>query len=59
MANKIAPLVLYKSTRIHFHHFTSSHLASPEVKTPKAMAEKGKQPIKDSSAPPKKRTIRE
>jgi hypothetical protein len=54
----MASLVLYKSTRIHFHHLTSS-LPAPEEKNPKAMADKGKQPIEESSAPPKKRTIRE
>jgi hypothetical protein len=37
----------------------SSHLASSEEKTPKAMADKGKQPIKESNAPTKKQTIRE
>jgi hypothetical protein len=37
----------------------SSHLASPEEKTPKAMADKGKQLVEESSVPPKKRTIRE
>jgi hypothetical protein len=37
----------------------SSLPASLEEKTPKAMAEKGKQPIKERSAPPKKRTIQE
>jgi hypothetical protein len=28
-------------------------------KTPKAMADKGKQPVEENSVPPKKRTIRE
>jgi hypothetical protein len=57
-ANKIAPLVPYKSIRIHFHHFTSSHLPLQE-KTPKAMADKGKQALEENSFPPKKRTIQE
>jgi hypothetical protein len=34
LSNKIAPLVLCKSTRIHFHHLTS-FLPAPEEKTPK------------------------
>jgi hypothetical protein len=53
-----SPLVLCKSTRSHFHHFTPSHLPPPE-KTPKAMADKGKTPCEENSPPPKKRTIRE
>jgi hypothetical protein len=57
-ANKIAPLVFCKSIRTHFHHFTSSRPPSSE-KTPKAMADKGKQPLEENSFPPKKRTIRE
>jgi hypothetical protein len=56
-ANKIAPLVLYKSTCILFHHLI--FLPCSRGKNPKAMADKGKKPIKESSAPPKKRTIRE
>jgi hypothetical protein len=56
--NKIAPLVLCKSIHIHFHHFTSSHPPLLE-KTPKAMADKGKQPLEENSFPPKKRTFRE
>jgi hypothetical protein len=51
--------VLYKSTRIHFHHLTSFLPAPPEEKTPKAMADKGKKPVEESSAPSKKRTILE
>jgi hypothetical protein len=51
--NKIALLVPCKSIRIHFHHFTSS--CSPLLeKTPKAMADKGKQPLEENSFPPKK-----
>jgi hypothetical protein len=57
-ANKIAPLVPCKSIRIHFHHFTSSRPPLPE-KIPKAMADKGKQPLEENNFPPKKRTIRE
>jgi hypothetical protein len=57
-ANKIDPLVPCKSIRIHFHHFTSSRSPLPE-KTPKAMVDKGKQPLEENNFPPKKRTIRE
>jgi hypothetical protein len=57
-ANKIASLVLCKPIRIHFHHFTSSRPPLPE-KTPKAMEDKGKQPLEENNFPPKKRTIRE
>jgi hypothetical protein len=46
--NKIAPLVLCKSIHIHFHHFTSSRPPPPE-KTPKAMADKKKQPLEENS----------
>jgi hypothetical protein len=41
--NKIAPLVPCKSTRIHFHHLTSSLLA-PEEKNPKAMVTRESNP---------------
>jgi hypothetical protein len=37
----------------------SSLPAPPEEKTLKAMADKGKKPVEESSAPPKKRTIQE
>jgi hypothetical protein len=57
-SNKIALLVPCKSIRIHFHQFTSSRPPLPE-KTPKAMANKGKQPLEENSFPPKKQTIRE
>jgi hypothetical protein len=57
-ANKIASPVLCKSIRIHFHHFTPSRPPLQE-KTPKAMADKGKKPLKENSFPLKKRTIRE
>jgi hypothetical protein len=47
-----------KPTRILLHHFTSS---SPVLRgeNPKAMVDKGKQPIKEDSIPPKKHTIQE
>jgi hypothetical protein len=51
--NKIALLVPCKSICIHFHHFTSSRSPLLE-KTPKAMADKGKQPLEENSFPPKK-----
>jgi hypothetical protein len=51
--NKIASLVPCKSIRIHFHHFTSSRPPLPG-KTPKAMADKEKQPLEENSSPPKK-----
>jgi hypothetical protein len=57
-ANKIASLVLCKSFRTQFHHFTPSHPPLPE-KTPKSMADKGKKPLEENSFPSKKRTIRD
>jgi hypothetical protein len=57
-ANKIASLVLYKSTRTHFHHFTPSRPPLPE-KTLKDMADKGKKPLEQNNFPSKKWTIRE
>jgi hypothetical protein len=47
--------------QIHSHTLPSLHIFSPLLKgeNPKAMADKGKQPIKEDSAPSKKRTIRE
>jgi hypothetical protein len=47
--------------QIHSHTLPSLHIFSPysKGKNPKAMTDKGKQPIKEGSAPPKKRTIPE
>jgi hypothetical protein len=56
-ANKIASPVLCKSIRTHFHHFNPSRPPLPE-KTPKAMVDKGKQPLEENSFPSKKQTIR-
>jgi hypothetical protein len=47
-----------KSTRILFHHFTSSPPRS-RGENPKAMADKGKQPIKEDITPSKKHTVLE
>jgi hypothetical protein len=55
-SNKIASLVLCKSTHTHFHLFTPSRPPPPE-KTPKAMVDKGKTtrgeqpPIKEANHP--------
>jgi hypothetical protein len=46
-------MVLCKSIRIHFHHFTSSRPPPPE-KNPKATADKGKQPVEENNIPSKK-----
>jgi hypothetical protein len=56
--NKIA---LWDALQIHSHTPLSLHIFSPRSKgeNPKAMADNGKQPIKEDSTPPKKRTIQE
>jgi hypothetical protein len=56
--NKIAPL---GALQIHSHTLPSLHIFSPLLKgeNPKAMVDKGKQPIKEDNTPSKKRTIRE
>jgi hypothetical protein len=48
--NKIAPLVLWKSIRIHFHHFTSSHPPLPRLWRQGEIATRGEQlPIKEAN----------
>jgi hypothetical protein len=56
MANKIVSLVLLQ---IHSHTLPSLHVLSSSFsrKNPKAMADKGKQPVEENNFPPKKRTI--
>jgi hypothetical protein len=56
--NKIAP---WDALQTHSHTHPSLHIFSPcsRRENPKAMADKGKQPIKEDSTPPKKRTIQE
>jgi hypothetical protein len=47
---------------MHSHTLPSFHALSSSFsgeKTPNAMAEKGKQPVEENIAPPKKRTIQE
>jgi hypothetical protein len=56
--NKIA---LLGALQIHSHTLPSLHIFFPRSRreNPKAMADKGKEPIKEDNTPPKKRTIRE
>jgi hypothetical protein len=53
----LKPLIFTYTQIQGCYNFTPSRLLPPPEKTPKAMADKGKKPLKENSFPSKKQTI--